>query len=130
MEQEKSKVQRRSNSFVPILKKASTQELAFIFNMAARIISSNPRLVICYTKRATEFILTPQEISELRIAYGNWLAAYIKGLTNDRPSIPNMSLKTGIPEAIIHRAIKEAKPSQAYILTYDLLKNWGYIDEY
>lgn len=120
----------QNNIHIPILKKASVKELAFIFNMAARLITNNPKLVICYTKRQTPFILTPQEISELRIAYGNWLAAYIKGLTNDRPSIANLAIKSGIPEHLVKRAINDAKPSDAYVLTYDLLKDWGYINEF
>jgi hypothetical protein len=97
--------------------------------MAARILKSNPQLVICYTNYATDYILTPQEVVELKNAYGIWLLAYIKGFTNDRPTMKLLASRTGLTENLVKRAI-QGGPMRAYTLTYELMKEWGYIDEY
>lgn len=112
-----------------MIKRARTKTLAFLLNMAARILKDNPELVISYATSTDSYILTPQEVVELKNAYGIWLLAYIKGFTNERPSFKLFAERSGLTEALVKRAIT-GKPTQSFTITYQLLKDWGYIDEY
>lgn len=112
----------------PVIKRARTKNLAFLFNIAARIISKNNELVICINFATDKYFLSINEVLYLKKLYSNWLLAYTKGFTNEAPSFVELAKRTGYTYAQIHTALNN-KPSRGYTLTYDLLKQWGYIYE-
>lgn len=115
-------------NFIPVIKRARTKNLAFLFNMAARILKENPELVICVNFSLDRYLISINEILYIKKLYSNWLLAYIKGYTNEKPSFMALAARTGYTLAQI-QLILNNKPFKGYTLTYDLMKQWGYIYE-
>lgn len=115
-------------NFIPVIKRARTKNLAFLFNMAARILKENPELVICINFSLDRYLISINEILYIKKLYSNWLLAYIKGYTNEKPSFMALAARTGYTLAQI-QLILNNKPFKGYTLTYDLMKQWGYIYE-
>lgn len=132
-EMEKSRIQNekndRVNMYIPVVKRARTKNLAFLFNLAARLLKENNQLVICVNFIPGKYILSINEILYLKKLYSNWLLAYIKGYTDEKPTFVVLAARTGYSLAQITAALQN-RPGQGYTLTYELMKQWGYIDEY
>lgn len=122
--QRKAEVQKK----IPLIKRARIKNLAFLFNIAAKIISNNNRLVICINFATDTYFLSINEIIYLKKLYSNWLLAYIKGYTNEAPTFKKLSERTGYTCTQIYTALNN-RSSRGYTLTYNLLKQWGYIYE-
>ena len=114
---------------IPVMKRASTKNLAFLFNMAARILKENRQLVICINYYTNTYILSKNEQVYIKSLYGNWLLAYIKGFTNEKPTYKDLAERTGYSLFQIHCALNNGKNYPGYTLTYELMKEWGYIYE-
>ena len=133
-EMEKLKTQSVPNKVVvettiPVVKRARARHLAFLFNTAARLLKDNNQLVICINFIADAYFLSINEIQYLKKLYSNWLLAYIKGFTNEKPTFSALAARTGYTSNQVHAALQN-KPSRGYTLTYELMKQWGYIREY
>lgn len=126
---EKLKTKSAVNKAIPIVRRARTKNLAFLFNLAAHVLQKHPELVVCINFNTNTYILSLNEIQQLKKLYGNWLLAYIKGFTNERPTFKALAAKTGYSLSQVSNALNN-KPSFGYTLTYDILKEWGYIYEY
>ena len=68
------------------------------------------------------------EVTYLKKLYGNWLLAYIKGYTDEKPTFQKLADRSGYTYPQIQAALNN-RTSRGYTLTYDLLKQWGYIHE-
>lgn len=115
-------------SFIPVVKRARTKNLAFLFNLAARLLKENNQLVICVNFTTDRYFMSINEILYLKKLYGNWLLAYIKGYTDEKPTFTALASKTGYSQAQISAALNN-RTSRGYTLTYELMKQWGYIYE-
>ena len=113
---------------IPVVKRARTKNLAFLFNLAARLLKDNNQLVICVNFNADSYFLSINEIQYLKKLYSNWLLAYVKGYTNEKPTFTALASRTGYSLAQIKAALNN-RPGQGYTLTYELMKQWGYIYE-
>ena len=126
------KIQKRSNTKqlkqIPIVKRARTKNLAFIFNLAARLIQQNNQLVICYNNAADQYFMSINEVVYLKKLYSYWLLAYIKGYTNEKPTLQKIADRSGYTPSQVAGALNN-RTSRGYTLTYNLLKQWGYIYE-
>lgn len=114
---------------IPVVKRARTKNLAFLFNMAARLLKDNNQLVICVNFNTDTYILSINEIVYLKKLYSDWLLAYVKGFTNEKPTFSALASRTGYSLAQVTAALQN-RPGQGYTLTYELMKQWGYIREY
>lgn len=114
--------------FIPVVKRASTKKLAFLFNLAARLLKDNNQLVICLNYASDKYFMSINEVVYLKKLYSNWLLAYIKGYTNEKPSFVALANKTGYTYMQIQNALNN-RTSRGYTLTYELMKQWGYIYE-
>lgn len=115
-------------SFIPVVKRARTKNLAFLFNLAARLLKENNQLVICVNFTTDRYFMSINEILYLKKLYSNWLLAYIKGYTDEKPTFTALANKTGYSQAQISAALNN-RTSRGYTLTYELMKQWGYIYE-
>ena len=129
---EELKIQRKNKTIqvkqIPIVKRARTKNLAFIFNLAARLVKENNQLVICYNNASDTYFMSINEVTYLKKLYGNWLLAYIKGYTDEKPTFQKLADRSGYTYPQIQAALNN-RTSRGYTLTYDLLKQWGYIHE-
>lgn len=129
---EKLKINEKNNivdlKFIPVIKRARTKKLAFLFNLAARLLAKDNRLVICLNYAYNTYFMSINEVLYLKKLYGNWLLAYIKGYTNEKPSFTALAAKTGYTYAQVQSALNN-HTSHGYTLTYKLMKQWGYIYE-
>lgn len=114
---------------IPVVKRARTKNLAFIFNLAARLLKDNNQLVICVNFNADTYILSINEVVYIKKLYSDWLLAYVKGYTNEKPTFVALAARTGYSLGQITAALQN-RPGQGYTLTYELMKQWGYIREY
>lgn len=114
---------------IPVVKRARTKNLAFIFNLAARLLKDNNELVICVNFNADTYILSINEVVYIKKLYSDWLLAYIKGYTNEKPTFVALAARTGYSPGQVTAALQN-RPGQGYTLTYELMKQWGYIREY
>lgn len=114
---------------IPVVKRARTKNLAFIFNLAARLLKDNNELVICVNFNADTYILSINEVVYIKKLYSDWLLAYVKGYTNEKPTFVALAARTGYSLAQVTAALQN-RPGQGYTLTYELMKQWGYIREY
>lgn len=114
---------------IPVVKRARTKNLAFIFNLAARLLKDNNGLVICVNFNADTYILSINEVVYIKKLYSDWLLAYVKGYTNEKPTFVALAARTGYSLAQVTAALQN-RPGQGYTLTYELMKQWGYIREY
>ena len=114
---------------IPVVKRARTKNLAFIFNLAARLLKDNNELVICVNFNADTYILSINEVVYIKKLYSDWLLAYVKGYTNEKPTFVALAARTGYSLGQITAALQN-RPGQGYTLTYELMKQWGYIREY
>ena len=114
---------------IPVVKRARTKNLAFLFNLAARLLKDNNQLVICVNFNTDAYILSINEIIYIKKLYSNWLLAYIKGYTNEKPTFSALAARSGYSLAQVTAALQN-RPSRGYTLTYELMKQWGYIYEY
>lgn len=131
VEKAELKIQENSSfcmNYFPIVKRARTKNLAFLFNMAARILNNNHQLVICINFTSDIFLLSINEILYLKKLYRNWILAYIKGYTNEKPTFAEFAKRTGYSMHQIKNALNN-KPLKGFTLTYGLMKEWGYIYE-
>ena len=113
---------------IPVVKRARTKNLAFLFNLAARLLKDNNQLVICVNFNADSYFLSINEIQYLKKLYSNWLLAYVKGYTNEKPTFTALASRTGYSLAQVKAALNN-RPGRGYTLTYELMKQWGYIYE-
>ena len=114
---------------IPVVKRARTKNLAFLFNLAARLLKDNNQLVICVNFATGTYFLSINEVLYIKKLYSNWLLAYIKGYTNEKPTFRALAARTGYSSAQVTAALQN-RPGQGYTLTYELMKQWGYIREY
>ena len=114
---------------IPVVKRARTKNLAFIFNLAARLLKYNNELVICVNLNADTYILSINEVVYIKKLYSDWLLAYVKGYTNEKPTFVALAARTGYSLGQVTAALQN-RPGQGYTLTYELMKQWGYIREY
>lgn len=114
---------------IPVVKRARTKNLAFIFNLAARLLKDNNKLVICVNFNADTYILSINEVVYIKKLYSDWLLAYVKGYTNEKPTFVALAARTGYSLGQVTAALQN-RPGQGYTLTYELMKQWGYIREY
>ena len=114
---------------IPVVKRARTKNLAFIFNLAARLLKDNNELVICVNFNADTYILSINEVVYIKKLYSDWLLAYVKGYTNEKPTFVALAARTGYSLSQVTAALQN-RPGQGYTLTYELMKQWGYIREY
>ena len=114
---------------IPVVKRARTKNLAFLFNLAARLLKDNNQLVICVNFNADTYILSINEVVYIKKLYSDWLLAYVKGYTNEKPTFVALAARTGYSLGQITAALQN-RPGQGYTLTYELMKQWGYIREY
>jgi hypothetical protein len=114
---------------IPVVKRARTKNLAFIFNLAARLLKDNNQLVICVNFNADTYILSINEVVYIKKLYSDWLLAYVKGYTNEKPTFVALAARTGYSLGQVTAALQN-RPGQGYTLTYELMKQWGYIREY
>lgn len=114
---------------IPVVKRARTKNLAFIFNLAARLLKDNNELVICVNFNADTYILSINEVVYIKKLYSDWLLAYVKGYTNEKPTFVALAARTGYSLGQVTAALQN-RPGQGYTLTYELMKQWGYIHEY
>lgn len=114
---------------IPVVKRARTKNLAFLFNLAARLLKDNNQLVICVNFNADTYILSINEVVYIKKLYSDWLLAYVKGYTNEKPTFVALAARTGYSLAQV-TAVLQNRPGQGYTLTYELMKQWGYIREY
>ena len=114
---------------IPVVKRARTKNLAFIFNLAARLLKDNNELVICVNFNADTYILSINEVVYIKKLYSDWLLAYVKGYTNEKPTFVALAARTGYSLGQVTAALQN-RPGQGYTLTYELMKQWGYIREY
>lgn len=113
---------------IPVVKRARTKNLAFIFNMAARLLEKNNQLVICVNFTSDTYFMSINEVVHIKKLYSNWLLAYIKGYTNEKPTFTKVANRTGYSLSQINSALNNCT-SRGYTLTYELMKQWGYIHE-
>ena len=113
---------------IPVVKRARTKNLAFLFNLAARLLKRNNQLVICFNYASNQYFMSLNEVLYLKKSYGNWLLAYIKGYTNEKPSFVALANRTGYTYEQVKNALNN-HTSRGYTLTYELMKQWGYIYE-
>ena len=113
---------------IPVVKRARTKNLAFIFNLAARLLKDNNELVICVNFNADTYILSINEVVYIKKLYSDWLLAYVKGYTNEKPTFVALAARTGYSLGQVTAALQN-RPGQGYTLTYELMKQWGYIRE-
>lgn len=130
VEMEELNVQNRNRlkASIPIVKRARTKNLAFIFNMAARILKDNNQLVICVNFNTDTYFLSINEVVYIKKLYSDWLLAYVKGYTNEKPTFVTLAARTGYSLGQVTAALQN-RPGQGYTLTYELMKQWGYIHE-
>ncbi|MBR4891054.1 MAG: hypothetical protein IKY94_06535 [Lachnospiraceae bacterium] len=114
---------------IPVVKRARTRNLAFIFNLAARLLKDNNELVICVNFNVDTYILSINEVVYIKKLYSDWLLAYVKGYTNEKPTFVALAARTGYSLSQVTAALQN-RPGQGYTLTYELMKQWGYIREY
>ena len=114
---------------IPVVKRARTKNLAFLFNLAARLLKDNNQLVICVNFNADTYILSINEVVYIKKLYSDWLLAYVKGYTNEKPTFVALAARTGYSLGQVTAALQN-RPGQGYTLTYELMKQWGYIREY
>ena len=114
---------------IPVVKRARTKNLAFLFNLAARLLKDNNELVICVNFNADTYILSINEVVYIKKLYSDWLLAYVKGYTNEKPTFVALAARTGYSLSQVTAALQN-RPGQGYTLTYELMKQWGYIREY
>ncbi len=114
---------------IPVVKRARTKNLAFLFNLAARLLKDNNELVICVNFNADTYILSINEVVYIKKLYSDWLLAYVKGYTNEKPTFVALAARTGYSLGQVTAALQN-RPGQGYTLTYELMKQWGYIHEY
>lgn len=114
---------------IPVVKRARTKNLAFLFNLAARLLKDNNQLVICVNFNTDTYILSINEVVYIKKLYSDWLLAYVKGYTNEKPTLMALAARTGYSLAQVTAALQN-RPGQGYTLTYELMKQWGYIREY
>lgn len=114
---------------IPVVKRARTKNLAFLFNLAARLLKDNKQLVICVNFNADTYILSINEVVYIKKLYSDWLLAYVKGYTNEKPTFVALATRTGYSLGQVTAALQN-RPGQGYTLTYELMKQWGYIREY
>ena len=114
---------------IPVVKRARTKNLAFLFNLAARLLKDNNELVICVNFNVDTYILSINEVVYIKKLYSDWLLAYVKGYTNEKPTFVALAARTGYSLAQVTAALQN-RPGQGYTLTYELMKQWGYIREY
>jgi hypothetical protein len=114
---------------IPVVKRARTKNLAFIFNLAARLLKDNNELVICVNFNVDTYILSINEVVYIKKLYSDWLLAYVKGYTNEKPTFVALAARTGYSLGQVTAALQN-RPGQGYTLTYELMKQWGYIREY
>lgn len=114
---------------IPVVKRARTKNLAFLFNLAARLLKDNNELVICVNFNADTYILSINEVVYIKKLYSDWLLAYVKGYTNEKPTFVALAARTGYSLGQVTAALQN-RPGQGYTLTYELMKQWGYIREY
>lgn len=114
---------------IPVVKRARTKNLAFIFNLAARLLKDNNELVICVNFNVDTYILSINEVVYIKKLYSDWLLAYVKGYTNEKPTFVALATRTGYSLGQVTAALQN-RPGQGYTLTYELMKQWGYIREY
>ena len=114
---------------IPVVKRARTRNLAFLFNLAARLLKDNNELVICVNFNADTYILSINEVVYIKKLYSDWLLAYVKGYTNEKPTFVALAARTGYSLGQVTAALQN-RPGQGYTLTYELMKQWGYIREY
>lgn len=114
---------------IPVVKRARTKNLAFLFNLAARLLKDNNELVICVNFNTDTYILSINEVVYLKKLYSDWLLAYVKGYTNEKPTFVALAARTGYSPGQVTAALQN-RPGQGYTLTYELMKQWGYIREY
>lgn len=131
-EMEELKTSEKSNivgmNFIPVVKRARTKNLAFLFNMAARLLKENNQLVICVNFTSDRYFMSINEVIYLKKLYGNWLLAYIKGYTKERPTFTALAERSGYTLSQVMAALNN-RTSRGYTLTYKLMKQWGYIYE-
>ena len=82
-EMEKSNIKNKQivERSIPVVKRARTKNLAFLFNLAARLLKDNNQLVICVNFNTDTYILSINEVVYIKKLYSDWLLAYIKGCT-------------------------------------------------
>lgn len=114
---------------IPVVKRARTKNLAFLFNLAARLLKDNNKLVICVNFNIDTYILSINEVVYIKKLYSDWLLAYVKGYTNEKPTFVALAARTGYSLAQVTAALQN-RPGRGYTLTYELMKQWGYIREY
>ena len=114
---------------IPVVKRARTRNLAFLFNLAARLLKDNNELVICVNFNVDTYILSINEVVYIKKLYSDWLLAYVKGYTNEKPTFVALAARTGYSLGQVTAALQN-RPGQGYTLTYELMKQWGYIREY
>lgn len=114
---------------IPVVKRARTKNLAFLFNLAARLLKDNNELVICVNFNTDTYILSINEVVYIKKLYSDWLLAYVKGYTNEKPTFVALAARTGYSPGQVTAALQN-RPGQGYTLTYELMKQWGYIREY
>lgn len=114
---------------IPVVKRARTKNLAFLFNLAARLLKDNNQLVICVNFNINTYILSINEVVYIKKLYSDWLLAYVKGYTNEKPTFVALAARTGYSLGQVTAALQN-RPGQGYTLTYELMKQWGYIREY
>ena len=114
---------------IPVVKRARTKNLAFLFNLAARLLKDNNELVICVNFNTDTYILSINEVVYIKKLYSDWLLAYVKGYTNEKPTFVALAARTGYSLGQVTAALQN-RPGQGYTLTYELMKQWGYIREY
>ncbi len=114
---------------IPVVKRARTKNLAFLFNLAARLLKDNNQLVICVNFNTDTYILSINEVVYIKKLYSDWLLAYVKGYTNEKPTFVALAARTGYSPAHVKAALQN-RPGRGYTLTYELMKQWGYIREY
>ena len=114
---------------IPVVKRARTKNLAFLFNLAARLLKDNNQLVICVNFNTDTYILSINEVVYIKKLYSDWLLAYVKGYTNEKPTFVALAARTGYSPGQVTAALQK-RPGRGYTLTYELMKQWGYIREY
>ena len=129
MEKLNAKNKQIINRYIPVVKRARTKNLAFLFNIAARLLKDNNQLVICVNFNTDTYILSINEVVYIKKLYSNWLLAYVKGYTNEKPTFVALAARTGYSPVQVTAALQN-RHCQGYTLTYELMKQWGYIREY
>lgn len=130
MEKLKTSVKNKivKTDIIPVVKRARTKNLAFLFNLAARLLKENNQLVICVNFTSDKYFMSINEVVYLKKLYSNWLLAYIKGYTVEKPTFSALAARTGYSLGQINGALNN-RTSKGYTLTYELMKQWGYIHE-